>query len=345
MEARILSKDEEQRWDEFVANSPLANIQQTSSWAHFQEGIPARGKYWIIGVGKSPKHPSAGTLLVRYSLPKGYSWLYAPKGPLLNYNSPASKEEMNAFLQLAKEIAKKEKAIFLRIEPGIQKPPKFPGFRKTKSGFQPQHTLIIDLTKSEEEILAQMKQKGRYNIRLAEKKGVQIVESDQKNSAQFEKDLKDFYEILTQTTTRDGFHGHNLDYYKTMLQTLSSTGAKSPCAKLYLAKYNGQTLAAVIATYFKDTATYYYGASSNTNREVMAPYLLHWQIMKDAKAQGYKFYDMFGISPANAKNHPWQSVTEFKKKFGGTEISFQPAQEYGFKKLLHVGYKLYKKLK
>lgn len=362
MQAGILSKYEENLWDNFIKDHPQATIHQTSGWGHFQEKIPARGKYWIIVVENplerasppSQTSISAGTLLIRHSLPKGYCWLYAPRGPLLDYqNSQNAQEQMKHLLPEIKKIAKEERAVFLRIDPPLdvvsfvrtdKSESQFPGFHKTKHGFQPQHTLMVDLTQTEEQILAQMKQKGRYNIRLAEKKGVQITQVDPKNAIRFKKDLQDFYEILTQTTARDGFHGHDLQYYENMLDSLKPDDLTShPHAKLYLAKHNGQPLAAAIVTYFNDTATYYYGASSNQHRELMAPYLLHWQIMKDARAQNCKFYDFFGIAPENAKKHPWQSVTEFKKKFGGHILNYQPAQEYGFKKLLHAAYKIYKK--
>lgn len=120
-----------------------------------------------------------------------------------------------------------------------------------------------------------------------------------------------------------------------------------PSAKLYLAEHGGKVLAGMIATYFRDTATYYFGASSNENRHTMAPYLLHWQAIQDARAAGYHYYDFFGIAPENQRDpisktggiskvpgisnanhpHPWQKVTEFKLKFGGERVNYYPAQE------------------
>lgn len=362
MEVKILNKSWENFWEKFVSTHSLGTIHQAPSWGHFQEKIPSRGKYWIIVLeddlsktnGQNRTNNLAivgGTLLVRHQLPKGHCWLYCPRGPLLDYHSKTSKQQMDLLLEEIKKIAKQENAIFLRIDPPLLADPllsqqllesgTFKNFHPTNSGFQPQHTLIIDLTKSEEEILNQMKPKGRYNIRLAEKKGVKIFKSEN-----LSKDITEFYKLLQQTTKRDEFFSHNEQFYRTMIDTLQPSdqpyGAHS---SLYLASYNGQILAAVITTYFKDTATYYYGASSNEHRNLMTPYLLHWKIMQDAKAQGYKFYDLFGIAPENAKNHPWQGVTEFKHKFGGQEISYQKAQEFAFSKAKHLLYKLYKKIK
>lgn len=314
MKAKILEKSQEKIWEDFVRNHPLATIHQTAKWGDFQ------GQHWIVGLFDDERI-IAGTLLVKRNLPKGYCWLYAPRGPL------ATPTEFEALMPVITEIAAKENAIFLRIDPPLAKPVKFKDFHDVKYGFQPQHTIIIDISVSEEEILKQMKPKGRYNIRLAAKKGVTVEQST---------DIAGFYKLMSQTTKRDGFSAHDQKFYEKMLQALGEN------AKLYFAKYNNEVIAGVLNTYFGDTATYYFGASSNSHREFMAPYLLHWEAIKDAKKDGFTKYDLFGIAPAEAKNHPWQGVTEFKKKFGGEEISYQPAQEHAFKKILYSLYRLYK---
>jgi len=339
MEARILNKAEEKKWDNFIATHPLSTIHQFSYWGHFQEKISERGKYWIVVLEEKGKI-IGGTMLIRHKIKKGYTWLYSARGPLLDYSSDDLQKQIDELLNVIKKIAKEEKSIFIRIDPPLtsDKQIRLKGFKKAH-GFQPEHTLIINLDLSEDEILAQMKQKGRYNIRLAEKKGVTVRISDPQNKGQFEKDIHRHFEILQETTSRDGFHGHDENFYKTMVETLYPSG------KLYLAEFEGEILAGIIVTFFKDTAIYYYGASGNIHRELMAPYLLQWQAIKDTKSQGFKYYDFLGIAPANAKNHPWLGVTEFKKKFGGNEVSYLPPMEFSFKKLFHLGYRLYKTLR
>lgn len=348
MEARILNKSEEHLWDEFIKTNPLSTIHQTSSWGHFQEKIPQRGKYWIIILEDSNKSKIiGGTLLIRHSLPKGYSWLYMSRGPLINYDPAKSTIQIKALIDAIKPLAKKEKAIFLRIDPPIKLAEKFgskshlKGFHTTHSGFQPEHTLLLDLTKSEEELLKEMKPKGRYNIHLAEKKGVKIRISDPAKKEQFKKDIDAYFAMLKETTSRDNFSGHNKEIYKNMIEILEPKNL----AKLYIAEHENTPIAAIITTYYKDTATYYYGVSSNSFRNLMAPYLLQWEAIKDAKTQGYKTYDFLGISPLNAKNHPWKGVTEFKTKFGGAHATYNPPQEFAFKKLLYLLYRLYKLVK
>lgn len=398
MEARILNQSEEHLWSDFVKQHPLGNIHQTPAWGHFRNKVPGHGKYWIIVLEENSENQSspkilAGTLLLRQSLPHGYSWLYAPRGPLLSYDDFAStQEQMSVLMGAIKEIARKEKAVFLRVDPMLRAsdsksaraeispektapvshsisdfPPRggqsasinFPHFHQNIHGFQPDHTLFLDLTKSEDDLLKEMKPKGRYNIKLAEKKGVTIHKST---------DVTSFYKILSETTSRDGFHGHDQKFYQDMLDSLG------PNAVLYLAEYEGQVIAGCLNTFYKDTATYYYGASSNEHRNVMAPYLLQWQAIREAKAKGYKFFDFFGIAPtdepsesasqqasrqggtdlkrpkgaeakSSTKPHPWAGVTEFKKKFGGTEVSYQKPQEFIFKKALYFLYRTYKKFR
>ncbi|MFH1284760.1 MAG: peptidoglycan bridge formation glycyltransferase FemA/FemB family protein [Candidatus Peregrinibacteria bacterium] len=340
MKAKILEKSEEKLWENFARGNPISTIHQSLSWAHFQDNVSSRGKYWII-VLEENKKIIGGTLLVRHRLPKGFTWLYAPRGPLLDYSADVQ-AQMDELLKAAKSIAKKENSIFLRIDPPLIKgshPHKtFKTFHETHTGFQPEHTLILDITQSEDEILKQMKPKGRYNIRLAEKKGVKIHVTKTSDKSSFSRDLEAFYDILSTTTKRDGFSGHDKEFYETMLQSLVPTRN----ASLYLAEYEGKIIAGVIVTYFSDTATYYYGASSNEYRNVMAPYLLHWKIIKDAASDGFKYYDFFGISPEGAKNHPWRGVTDFKEKFGGQKISYFPPQEHAFRPFFYLLYRLYK---
>lgn len=332
MKARILARSEEELWQGFLEQNPNGTIHQTPQWGDFQRSIPSRGKTWIIVLEEDSKIVGGG-MLVRHKLPKGFCWLYCARGPILDFQNPSY---IQAFLSQVKEIARQEKAVFLRIDPLVNFTAS--GFSEITYGFQPEHTLIVDLCPDESQILAQMKPKGRYNIRLAEKKGVEIRKSKIDDSLGAQEDLAIFFDLLKQTTERDSFSGHGQEYYQSMLSHLGRAAA------LYFADFQGQALAAALITYHNETATYYYGVSGNQHRHLMAPYLLHWQIMRDAKAAGYKNYDLFGIAPENAKNHPWAGVTAFKQKFGGMAKHYPHAKEYPFKKLLYLLYRIYKKL-
>jgi peptidoglycan pentaglycine glycine transferase (the first glycine) len=335
MKAKILNKGEEAEWLKFAQSHPLGSIHQSPCWGHFQAAVPSRGKYWIIALYDNGQIVG-GTVLIRHSV-KGYSWLYAARGPLIDYRHP--KEQLAALLDAIEPIAKEEKAVFLRIDPPLATTPKLPNFHPVIHGFQPEHTLIIDIEQSEPAILKQMKPKGRYNIKLAHKKGVAVQRINPKNAEELQLGAKAFYDLMAETTRRDGFHSHNEEYYHNMISNLHCQDQ----AALYIASYQHEAIAATIVTYFKDTATYYYGASSNEHRNLMAPYALHWKAIQDARSKGYTKYDMFGVAPAHEKHHPWAGITQFKSKFGGEYHEYAPAQEHTYKKLLHSIYKFRKK--
>lgn len=309
----------------------LSTIHQTKTWAKFREATKGEKK---IEINAEKKYYA---IIQKIPLPMGKSWLYCNRGPVFE---ELSENAFDEFLSKTKELARKENSVFLRIEPPYEKNKaekysklcKKLGFKDAHTSHQPEVTLIIDLTKSENEILAQMKQKGRYNIRLADKKGVKIKES---------KDADSFYKILKETTTRDKFTPHGKDFYKKMIEILG----EKDFAKMYLAEYEGETIAGIIVTFYQDTATYYYGASSNKHRNVMAPYLLQWHAIKEAKSRNMKKYDFLGISPPDAKNHPWQGVTEFKMKFGGEIVEYVKAKEFIYKPFWYWVIRIAKKLK
>ena len=278
-----------------------SNLWQSLVWEKFQKELGQT--VWLF------KKKEATALVVKHNLKFGYAWLDIPKGPIGNEKQ---------FEMLLEEIitkTKNEKIIFIRIMPKRQLEIRNLKFKivKAHANYQPETTLKLDLNLSEEELLKQMKPKGRYNIRLAQKKGVKIIQSN---------NVKSFYKILQETTKRDTFQGHSLNYYQKLLDSLKNQ------AVLLLAEYQDKIIAGGIFIFTKKEGIYYYGASSNQHRAVMAPYLLQWKAIKGAKKRGCKFYDFLGIMPDFAdSNHPWQGVTAFKKKFGGKIINYSSAQE------------------
>jgi lipid II:glycine glycyltransferase (peptidoglycan interpeptide bridge formation enzyme) len=280
-------------------------IEQTTNWANFRKA--AKGEEYF---------EKENVFIQKMPLPFGKCWLYINRGPIINLD----------------DLAKTENAVYARFEHPYQKSQnhKFnKNLHNAHAHYQPEVTLMIDLKQSEDEILSQMKQKGRYNIKLAKKKGVKISESN---------DASEFYKILKQTWQRDKFKGHNKEYYQKMLDMLDE-------AKLYYAEYEGEIIAGIIVTFYKDTATYYYGASSNKHRNVMAPYLLQWHAIRRARSKGCKYYDLLGIAPEGAKNHPWQGVSAFKRKFGGKIIEYEHAKERIYRPFWYWLMRLVKKLR
>jgi peptidoglycan pentaglycine glycine transferase (the first glycine) len=308
----------------FWQKNPHRNLWQHPLWQQFQQALGR--KTWRLGT----EHASA--LVVRHPLPFGFCWLEIPRGPLFEKGKSVDK-----LMEEVVELARKEKAIFVRISPFEEiRNSKYRHkgenyeIRNSRNDHHPQTTLVLDLTQTEEQLLAQMKPKGRYNIKVAEKNGITVREN-------FGVDA--FYELLKKTTGRDGFHANPQSYYEKMLQTLG------PNAELLMAGKDGQAIAGGIFVYLDDSATYYYGASDHARRSLMAPYLVQWEAIKEAKRRGCKQYDFLGIAPEDAQDHPWKGVTEFKKKFGGTVVQFPPAQELVIRPFWFWAYKLYKRIR
>jgi len=206
-------------------------------------------------------------------------------------------------------LCKKENAVFLQIEnityENIFYSPVNDIFKNLYyKKFITPYTTVIDLKKSEDEILSEMKQKGRYNIKLAKKKGI-IVEKVEKTK----ENIKAFYNLMLETTARDHFSANTLSYYEDFLE--------NPYSELFLTKKDEQVISAWIFVFFGNTAIYYYGASTSNSRyrNMMAPYLLQWEAIKYAKNNWYEIYDFLWVATPDEKNSSLAWVSDFKYKF------------------------------
>ena len=191
--------------------------------------------------------------------------------------------DLEKFSKTVRNLAHATGAVFVQCEPlsDIE----IPGFSKGEyRHFLEKTTLLVDLRPSEDEILAQMKEKGRYNVRLAIKRGVTVRKSDGNGV-----DVNAFFGLLSETLDRDGFSGNSLAYYCELVDTLNAADAGG----LFIAEKDGCPVAAAIATFFGGTATYYYGASTSDNekRRDMPAYALQWEMMLEGKRRGCETYD------------------------------------------------------
>ena len=186
---------------------------------------------------------------------------------------------------------------------------------KTKTDIQPPDTAIVDLTKSENELLGAMRSKWRYNIRLAEKKGV-VVRAYRTDRSEKNRAVDVFYELYKTTAMRDGIAIHAKKYYEDLF-ALSALYKGSPLVTVYVASHEGEELASIITLFSEREAVYLYGASSNAKRNLMPAYLLQWTAICDAKAYGSAVYDFYGMPPSDDKNHPMYGLYLFKTGFGG----------------------------
>ncbi|SRR3989339_1937276 len=224
------------------------------------------------------------------SIPLFGSYRFCPKGPIGAWQ-PTGPD-----------------TLFLRIESSDSDLPP----HATKSiDLDPSHTWITDVSSTEEDLLAGMHPKTRYNIRVAQKHGVRVdIESY---------DFEAVWALFEQTSSRGQFRLHRKTYYKQMIESLAGGECR---AFLATAFFEEKLLAANIMIDFGDTRTYLHGASSNEQRNLMGPYLLHWELMRDAKEQGFRFYDWWGVAPMDApEDHPWSGISRFKRGFGGEEVA------------------------
>ncbi|MGB4594295.1 MAG: peptidoglycan bridge formation glycyltransferase FemA/FemB family protein [Anaerolineaceae bacterium] len=263
----------------------------------------------------------------------GFSIAYLAKGPV-GHDWQTLWPELDT-------LCRRQKAVFLQVEPDYFEPTPsdvdpswFSNFSQEPHTIQPRRTIVIDLRPDEEALLAAMKQKTRYNIRLAEKKAVSVRQSQ---------DLEAFYELTQTTGTRDGFSVHSFAYYKTVFSLFSP---KDQCFLLE-AIHEGKVLAALMLFVLGERAWYFYGASDDESRNLMPTYLLQWEAMRLAKTKGALSYDLWGVPDedeevlerdfASRADGLW-GVYRFKRGFGGKLERTAPAYIKVYNPLL---YKLY----
>ena len=328
---KILNINKEQL-NNFVSEQKCSQFLQSWEWGEFQES--AGNKVIRLGVEENGKIILAASL-IKKELPLGLNYFYLPRVGIGNQ----SKEAVNFLFEEIKKIAPKENVIFLRFEPiDDLTPALLPAYRQAgfvkRGGFsakrvkdvQPSKTLMVDLTKNQDKLLKEMHTKTRYNIRLAEKKGVRIAGSDISH-------FDIFWKLMSETEDRDQFRLHSQDYYRKML-------AQGGLIKIFMAELNSKPIVTGIFAFFGDTVTYVHGASSNQNRNVMAPYLLQWRIIKLSQELGYKSYDFHGIDEAK-----WPGVTRFKKGFGGEVVEYPGTYDIAFDKVWYNVYILIRKIR
>jgi len=283
-----------------LVNYPL----QSWEWGKFREKLGQ--KVIRLGVWEKDKLVSAFQLFFHQIPYTPFTIGYFPKGPLPN-------KEIIKFL---KGVGQVNKAIFIKLEPNVARDRDrvFKEMELTigKSIFT-KYTSKIDLTLSEEELLAKMHPKTRYNIRLAEKHGV-IVKEDNSSKA-FEEYLK----LLFETTRRQGFYAHSEKFHRLQWQILQPAGI----SHLLTATYKGEILAAFLLFVFKDTLYYPYGTSTREHKELMAPTLLMWETIKFGKKMGLKEFDLWGdLEPNPSPNHPYYGFHRFKEGFSPKLVEF-----------------------
>lgn len=287
-------------------NAQAVHPLQSWEWGEFRQKTGVK----VVRLGAFDKQKLLGSFqMTVHPLPLiGRNLIYFPKGPLPD----------KTLLEALTKIGAENNAILVKMEPNILANPDIKNFllgHGCQEG-RPQftkYTFILDLTKPEEQLLAEMKPKTRYNLRLAQKHGVVIAEDNSPRA------FAAYLKLTMETTTRQGFYSHTPDYHRQMWETLQPAGI----AHLFTATYQDQILATYLFFVFNQVLYYPYGASTRDHREVMPTYALFWEAIKFGKSLGCQKFDMWGASGPNpTPNDPWLGFHRFKEGFGATLTEF-----------------------
>lgn len=318
-------------WEKLVAENPASGFMQSFFWAKFNNllGWPT----YKIGVFDRKKLVG-GAVVGKFNQNNGHNYLYIPQGPVIPYAAFEAGDFFDGLITEADKIAdlKGEKSLtsHLRIDARLTSLPAFFNrFQKAPIDLEPLRTLMIDLSLPKELILAQMKPKGRYNVKIAQRHGLKVISTDLRSG------LGDFLEFYRETVNRKQFEGKEEKYFVDLVTAIDNPAN----ARMFFVQDQDQTLAVALVIFYGGVATYLFGASADLHREKMAPYLLQWEIVCAAKEIGYLKYDFYGIVPdENNLEHPWQGFTAFKKKLGGEEIKYIGSYDFVYNQKLYEEY-------
>ena len=312
------------KWNQFLTKFPDAHLLQMGEWGELKKDFgwkPVR----VIS-------EDAGVQILFRRLPLGFTIGYMPK--VSSDQLPVTNDQ---FWREVDSVCKKNRAVFLKLEPDTWEDEfiiHHSSFIISKHNIQPPRTITLDITANEEDILARMKPKCRYNIRLAEKKGVTVRAWD---------DVAAFHEMMTVTGGRDGFGVHSKDYYQRAYELFHPKGT----CELLVAEYESKPLASLMVFANAKRAWYVYGASNNEERNRMPTYLLQWEAIRWAKARGCEEYDLWGVPDENEETLEAQfesrhdglwGVYRFKRGFGGQLKRAAQALDRVYNPLLYWAY-------
>ena len=304
-------------YNEWIKTHPEGTLWQSLERKQYLEAL---GKEVRIYALKTDAHIRTSALVVIDKTVGGYSVWDIPRGPIevesgkrkVQSEKEEVERDVEVLMRRIVDDTKKERCVALYASPTVALQNSKFTIHNSKRHIHCEATRIIDLTQTEEDILAQMKQKGRYNIKVAQKHGVTVRQSD---------DIDVFYHLMTKTGARDGFTHPSKKQYVAFVRSL-------PGAFLLLAyDAEGEPIAGVLSVIWNNQAIYYYGASNHAQRAKMAPYLLQWESMRFCKERGCTSYDLLGIAPPDSPpSHPWAGISGFKEKFGGKVVMYPPEQ-------------------
>jgi peptidoglycan pentaglycine glycine transferase (the first glycine) len=310
-------------WNTALTALPYRHVLQSWEWGQFKSRWGWSPRYYL-----NEEQTAAALVLRRTFSPLKLNILYVPKGPALDYSKNALVDRGLGDLI---SIAKRDRAIFIKIDPDLNQADRSilldRGWRTSAEQIQFRNTMLIDLTRSEDDLLAAMKPKTRYNVRLAQKKGVTVRSGDLN-------DLDLLYQLYAETAQRDGFIIRPIDYYRDAWGSFIRSGLAQPL----IAFVEQEPVASLILFRFADRAWYMYGMSGNLQREKMPNHLLQWEAMRWSKMQGCAVYDLWGAPDELNESDSMWGVYKFKEGLGAEFAPHVGAHDFVISPL---GYWLY----
>ena len=304
---RPLEPSHREEWDDCVRRSAASGFMQSWDWSRFKE---LEG-YTAFRLGLFEENALRGGVIAYYYPSQIEAGLVSmPDGPVVDWNSPHAAADVDRLIDALIAVPEAAKAAILRMEPRLERAPADLPARLSRAPMDiiPQETLMIPMG-PEAEMLARMKPKGRYNAKLAAKRGVTV------DFSCAPADVHDFYFILEATARFQGFAVEPKRFFINLVSALPAS-----MVQFAFARYKGMTLATALVVRHAGTATYLYGGHLPFFSEVMANYALHWEIMRRASAEGCKNYDLYGYVSPGQPNHPYDSFSRFKEKLGGRSV-------------------------
>lgn len=314
-----INQTDKQSWDDFITQSGIeTSFFQSWNWGEFQKSLGNDVARIVLEDDLGKIVAAAQGIVINAKRGK---YLYVRNGPVLDWTKTALVEQM----QQAMLAAAKERGMwFVRISPLLEKDsPGADYIKQQKWPISPMYdvdaldTWILGLEQTEEEILQGMRKSTRYEIRKAEREGVEVIKTT--DSAL----ISDFYKIYQDTVERQKWTGYSEEYIRKQFETF----VKDNQALLYLAKHEGKYVAASIFIYYGDTSFYHYSGSLSDAARIPAPSAIHWENIKEAKNRGLKQYNFWGIAPEGKPNHPWQGLSFYKMGFGGSARRWLPTRD------------------
>ncbi|MFC1662604.1 lipid II:glycine glycyltransferase FemX [Patescibacteria group bacterium] len=315
----------------FIESQKHSTYLQSWQWGEFHkiQGRKVKRRAWladneIVAVASAITRP----------LPAAMGYWYLPKGPVVADDYLNNKELWQDITDWVKENVKENNLLFAQIEPATDNKELANLLKDSKwrsaPSIEPPDTQLLDLSLTDDALLKALHHKTRYNIRLAQRKGV-IVEHHGPEK------LNEFFRLVEITNKREQITSFPKSYYELMIKAL---GEK---AKIVIGNYQKQAIVANLLITYGDTATYAHGASANEHRNVMAPHLVQWESIIWAKKNGYRYYDFRGIAPTDEANHKWAGITRFKKSFGGRSVHHLGAYDLVNKRFWYRLYRFYRR--